>query len=168
MNKFLPGYSPEILIEIPPYRIPHLNSILKKLWIRISWFLKEAVPLVLLGVFFINVLYFFKVIDFLAYIFSPVISKIWGLPREVIGALIAGLLRKDIAVGMLRPLNLSLKQLIVGSTILSIYFPCAATFVVLIRELGVKDMIKSVMIMFLTTIIIGGILNFGLSFFWGG
>lgn len=168
MNKFLPGQSPEILIEIPPYRIPHPRSIFKKLWIRISWFLKEAVPWVLLGIFFINVLYFFKVIDFLAYIFSPVITKIWGLPREVIGALIAGLLRKDIAVGMLRPLNLSLKQLIVGSTILSIYFPCAATFVVLIRELGVKDMIKSVMIMMLTTIIIGGILNFGLSFFWGG
>ncbi|UCD15915.1 MAG: ferrous iron transporter B [Candidatus Omnitrophota bacterium] len=166
MNKFLGGQSPEILIEIPPYRVPHIGSILKKLWMRISWFLKEAIPLVLGGILLVNILYFFKVIDFFADIFAPVITKLWGLPKEVIGALIVGFLRKDVAVGMLRPLNLSLRQMIVGATILSIYFPCAATFVVLFRELGIKDMVKSVLIMVTTTIVVGSILNLILSL-WG-
>ncbi|MFH1318013.1 MAG: ferrous iron transporter B, partial [Candidatus Omnitrophota bacterium] len=163
MNKFVKGQSPEILIEIPPYRIPHLRSIFKKLWMRISWFLKEAIPLVLVGILFINVLYFFKVIDFFANIFAPIVTNLWGLPKEVIGALIVGFLRKDVAVGMLRPLSLSLKQLIVGATILSIYFPCAATFVVLMKELGIKDMAKSVLIMISTTVVAGFILNMILS-----
>jgi ferrous iron transport protein B len=165
MNKFLKGRSPEILIEIPPYRLPHLGSILRKLWARISWFLKEAFPLVLAGILFVNMLYFFRVIDFLANIFAPVITKLWGLPKEVIGALIVGFLRKDVAVGMLRPLGLSLKQLVVGATILSIYFPCAATFIVLIKELGIKSMIKSIFIMLATTITVGTILNIVLSLF---
>ena len=164
MNLFIKGQSPEILIEIPPYRKPHIISIFKKLWMRISWFLKEAFPLVLLGILLMNVLYFFRVIDFLAYISSPVITKLWGLPKEVIGALIIGFVRKDVAVGMLRPLNLPLRQLMVGATILAIYFPCVATFMVLVKELGIKDMLKSVFIMLFTATLVGFILNTILTF----
>lgn len=159
MNKLIKGQSPEILLEIPPYRLPHIGSILKKLWMRIGGFIKEAVPLVLTGILAVNILYFLRVIDFFAGVFAPVITKVWGLPKEVIGALLIGFLRKDVAVGMLRPLGLTLKQLIVGVTILSIYFPCAATFAVLCRELGIKDMVKSVMIMISTTVIVGFVLN---------
>ncbi|PJA62360.1 MAG: ferrous iron transporter B, partial [bacterium (Candidatus Ratteibacteria) CG_4_9_14_3_um_filter_41_21] len=74
-------------------------------------------------------------------------------------ALIVGFLRKDVAVGMLGPLNLTTKQLIIGSTVLAIYFPCIATFIVLIRELGIKDMVKSALLMILTAIIVGGLMN---------
>lgn len=163
LNKFLSGVSPEILIEIPPYRRPHLGAIFKKLGMRAGWFLKESLPLVLLGVFIVNILYFFNVIDFLSGIFAPVVTKIWGLPREVMGALIVGFLRKDVAVGMLRPLGLSLRQLIVGSTVLAVYFPCMATFFVLIKELGIKDMLKSALIMLVAALSTGAALNLVLS-----
>ncbi len=147
MNIFTKGQSPEILLEIPPYRRPYIKNVFRKLGFRISWFLKEALPLVLFGVLIVNIFYFLKIIDFFGSFFSPIINKLWGLPEEAIGALIIGFLRKDVAVGMLRPLSLSLKQLIVGSTILAIYFPCIATFMVLIKELGFKDMLKSMGIM---------------------
>jgi Fe2+ transport system protein B len=39
------------------------------------------------------------------------------------------------------------------------YFPCAATFATLIKELGVKEMIKITLIMIGSTIIIGGAMN---------
>ena len=159
LNVFISGRSPEILIEIPPYRKPYLKSILKKLLMRISWFLKEAFPLVLVGILIVNILYFLKIVDFLGGIFSPIITKLWGLPQETIGALIVGFLRKDVAVGMLRPLNLSLRQLITGTTILAIYFPCVATFMVLVKELGIKDMLKSTLIMLLTATLVGFALN---------
>lgn len=165
MNIFTKGKSPEILIEIPPYRRPHFKSVMKKLWLRIKWFFQEALPLVLLGILIVNILYFLRVIDFFANIFSPIVTKAWGLPKEAIGALIVGFLRKDVAVGMLRPLALSIKQLIVGATILAIYFPCAATFIVLTKELGIKDMIKSITIMVVVAVSVGTILNFLLSIF---
>lgn len=159
LNLFTRGQSPEILIEIPPYRKPHLKSILKKLWMRISWFLREAFPLVLLGILIVNILYFLKIVDFLGGVFSPIITELWGLPRETIGALVVGFLRKDVAVGMLRPLNLTLRQLITGATILAIYFPCVATFMVLVKELGIKDMLKSTLIMLFTATSVGFALN---------
>jgi ferrous iron transport protein B len=38
-------------------------------------------------------------------------------------------------------------------------FPCVATFVVLLRELGVKDTLKATGIMLLTALIVGSLLN---------
>jgi ferrous iron transport protein B len=159
LNRVLKGASPEILVEIPPYRIPQVQAVIKKLWMRLSGFLKEALPLVLLGVLFVNILYTLKIIDFFAYIFTPVLTGLWGLPKEAISALIVGFLRKDVAVGMLGPLNLSTKQLVVGSTVLAVYFPCIATYIVLIRELGIKDTLKSTSIMIVVALLIGILLN---------
>ena len=159
LNRVLKGESPEIFVEVPPYRLPYLGAVLKKLWIRIKGFLKEAVPYVLLGVFIINVLYSFGIIQFVGRLTAPVITGILGLPQDAVGALIIGFLRKDVAVGMLLPLGLNLSQLIVASVVLTMYFPCVATFAVLIKELGIKDMLKSALIMISSALIVGGILN---------
>ena len=114
---------------------------------------------ILLGVFVVNVLYLLKIIDLFSNIFAPVLTKLWGLPKEAIGALLIGFLRKDVAIGMLGPLNLTTKQLVVGSTVLAIYFPCIATFMVLVRELGIKDMLKAAMIMICVALFVGTLLN---------
>ena len=159
MNKVLKGTSPEILVEIPPYRIPQFLAVIKKLWMRVSGFLKEAVPYVLLGVLFVNILYALKIIDFISKVFSPLLTGLWGLPKEAVSALIIGFLRKDVAVGMLGPLNLTTKQLVIGSTILAIYFPCIATFIMLVKELGIKDMLKAAGIMMFVALTVGALLN---------
>jgi ferrous iron transport protein B len=159
LNRLLRGSSPEILLEVPPYRRPQIKALSKKTWMRVQGFIKEAIPYVLLGVLVVNILYALGVIDFLAGLFSPLITKLWGLPKETIGALLIGFLRKDVAVGMLAPLSLTSKQLVIGSVILAIYFPCAATFMVLLKELGIKDMIKSAFIMIAVAVITGALLN---------
>ncbi|MFH1847018.1 MAG: ferrous iron transporter B [Candidatus Omnitrophota bacterium] len=159
LNAIMPGKSPEILWEIPPYRLPQPGAVIKKLWMRVSEFLKEAVPFVLLGVFIVNILYLLGIFDFMARMFSPVLTKLWGLPRDTVAALFVGFLRKDVAVGMLAPLALSTKQLIIACTILAVYFPCMATFAVMVRELGIKDMAKSACIMLLTALVTGIALN---------
>jgi ferrous iron transport protein B len=159
MNLLLKGESPEIFVEIPPYRIPYLPGLLKKLWLRTRWFLQEAVPFVLLGVLAVNILYTLGIVDFVGKIAAPVVTGILGLPTEAVGALIIGFLRKDVAVGMLSPLALSAKQVVVASVVLTMYFPCVATFVVMIKELGVVDMAKSATVMVVSALFVGGVLN---------
>jgi len=159
MNLLLKGESPEIFTEIPPYRFPYIIGLLKKVWMRIKWFLKEAVPFVLLGVFIVNLFYSLNVIAFLARISAPVITNLLGLPTEAVAALVIGFLRKDLAVGMLVPLALSLKQLVVASVVLAMYFPCVATFAVLLKELGIIGLIKSTAIMVFSAFVVGSLLN---------
>ena len=159
MNRLLKGESPEIFVEIPPYRIPYFGALAKKLWMRVKGFLKGAIPFMLLGVFIVNILYSLGVIDFLSKLAGPVIKNILGLPSGAVASLLVGFLRKDVAIGMLVPLGLTLKQLVIASVVLAMYFPCAATFAVLVRELGVRDMIKSAAIMIFSAILVGGLLN---------
>jgi ferrous iron transport protein B len=160
LNRVLPGYSPEILLEIPPYRFPPLLILVRKLIFRIKGFIIEAVPVVLIGVMVINILLYFKLFDVMTGIFAPVVKGLFGLPEEAIVALAIGFLRKDVAVGMLMPLGLSAKQLFIAATLLAISFPCIATFIVLWKELGLKDLIKSTLIMIAVSIIVGATLNF--------
>jgi len=159
MNKVMKGHAPELFMEIPPYRLPYIGALLKKVWMRIVWFIREAVPWVLFGVFLVNMLYTLRIIEFLGKIVQPIVSGILGLPVEAVGALVIGFLRKDVAVGMLAPLHLTLKQLIIASVVLTMYFPCAATFAVLIKEFGIKDMLKSTLIMICSTLLVAGLLN---------
>ena len=159
LNKLVRGESPEIFLEIPSYRRPSFRAILKKTWMRIRWFLAEAIPFLFLGVAFVNLLYSFGVLQMLGTLFSPVTRVLFGLPGEASIALIIGFLRKDLAVGMLLPFGLSPAQLVIAATILTIYFPCVATFSVLLKELGLKDMLKSTLIMIGTAISVGFLLK---------
>jgi ferrous iron transport protein B len=159
LNHTVRGFSPELLIEIPPYRLPPWRSVLQKLWMRSYGFLKEAIPIILGAVLVINILYLLGVFDAIANFTAPVVTGLLGLPKEAVTALVIGFLRKDVALGMLAPLALSAEQLVVGSVVLAMFFPCIATFVILLRELGVVNMLRSVGVMISAALIVGGILN---------
>ncbi|MDI9624476.1 MAG: ferrous iron transporter B [Methanothermobacter sp.] len=156
LNKIMKGESPEIFLEIPPYKIPHAGTLLKKTWIRIRGFLLEAIPFVFLGILIVNLLYVMGIMKILTGILAPIFSNILGLPREAAATLIIGFLRKDIATGLLAPLHLSPEQLVVATTVLAIYFPCIATFIVLSKEIGIKGMIKIGILMVILAFLVGG------------
>ncbi|MFC1873643.1 FeoB small GTPase domain-containing protein [Chloroflexota bacterium] len=159
LNHFVKGFSPELLIEIPSYRMPLWRAVLQKLWMRAYGFLREAIPIILGAVLVVNIMYTLGVFNVIANFVAPVVTGLLGLPKEAVTAIVIGFFRKDVALGMLVPLALSTNQLVVGSVVLATFFPCIATFVVLIRELGVFGMIKSVGIMLLVALVAGGILN---------
>lgn len=162
LNRTLKGFSPELLLEIPPYRIPPLLAWLQKLLLRIKGFIIEALPVVFFGVLLVNILMYFHLFDILTGIFSPFLKGIFGLPKEAAVALAVGFFRKDVAVGMLMPLGLTAKQLFISTTLLAISFPCIATFVVLLKELGLRDLLKATLIMVISGLLVGGLLNLGI------
>jgi len=159
LNHTVHGFSPELLIEIPPYRLPPWSTVLQKLWMRIYSFLIEAIPFFLGAIIVMNLLYSLGIFEAIANITAPVITGILGLPKEAVSALVLGFLRKDIALGVLAPMALSIKQLVVGSVVLAMFFPCIATFVILLKQLGIINMLKAAFIMICVALIAGGVLN---------
>ena len=164
LNRYIKGDTPEIFLEIPPYRRPSLKTTGKKTWMRVKWFLKEAIPWLFFGVFIISVLQISGIMDILSNAFQPIMSGVFGLPGVVSIVLLTGFFRKDLAIGLLLALSATYTfnpmQLVIIAVMLTIFFPCIATFTVLIKELGIKDMIKSSAIMVSTAIIVGVILRF--------
>ena len=159
INRVARGFSPELLIEIPPYRRPSWRAVFTKLWMRVYGFLREALPIILIAIFAIGILYNLGVFDAIANFAAPVVSGLFGLPEDSVVAIVVGFLRKDVAIGLLAPLSLSATQLVVGCVVLTMFFPCIAAFVVLARELGVKGLLAAIGIMLAATVAVGGLLN---------
>jgi len=162
LNRLVSGISPEIFLDIPPYRQPSLPALAKKTWMRIRWFLKDAIPWLFFGVLVVNLFYAVGFMQWMGDVFSPITEGLLGLPHDATTALLIGFLRKDLAVGMLIPLNMHPLQLVIAATLLTVYFPCVATFVIMFKELGVRDTLKSVAIMVTVALLIGGIMRIGL------
>jgi ferrous iron transport protein B len=159
LSRIIGGESPEIFLEIPPYRVPDGIALFKKTWMRSKYFLKEAVPYVLLGVFLMNVLFITGVVDVVGSLAQPVVTGLFGLPKDAAATMVVGFLRKDVAVGMLAPLGMTAGQLVVASVVLAMYFPCVATFVVFMKELGLKNTVRSALIMVISATIVGTLLH---------
>ncbi len=163
LDKLVPGRSPAILLDVPPYRSPKSKDVFMKMQLRARSFFRVALPFVLLGCLVVNVLYWFGVIDWLSDLLEPVFVNWFGVPKETTGPLVMAFLRKDMATGMLGGLAeqgvLTLGQLLVSVVLVSIYFPCLATFIMLWKEGGVVDLLKAVGVMIVCFFVFGGLMR---------
>jgi ferrous iron transport protein B len=163
LHRFIGGESPEIFLEIPPYRTPDPKALLKKTFFRIKEFLKEAVPYIALGMLVMNFFYLTGLMHLIGQVLRPVVSGLLGLPSDAATSLVIGFLRKDVGIGMFAPLDLTAGQLVIASVVLAMYFPCVATFMVMTRELGISGTLKSVSLRLVAALIVGSLLNLALQ-----
>jgi ferrous iron transport protein B len=159
LHRFIGGESPEIFMEIPPYRMPNPGSLFRKTFIRVREFLKEAVPYIALGMIVMNFFYLSGLMHIIGEALRPVVSGLLGLPSDAATVLIIGFLRKDVGIGMFAPLDLSPQQLVVASVVLAMYFPCVATFMVMLKELGISGTLKSVALRLVAALLVGTALH---------
>ncbi len=159
LSKILPGETLELFLEIPPYRRPSLFTVRKKIWLRLSGFIKEAIPLIIAGVFFFGLLETSGLIALIGRLIGRPLLYLLGLPAETVGVIISGFLRKDVSIALLFPLNLTLKQKIISSLFLVLYLPCLSTGLIILKEFGLKKTLKVVGILLFSGILVGSLLN---------
>jgi len=162
LNALLPGGEEPLIMEIPPWRRPQLKNVLKKTVVRLREFLLKGTPLVLMGVLVVNLLYYTGLIGTLAGFLGPVVSGLFNLPGHVAASLVIGVLRKDVAVGVLRAVapGMTALQMLTAVAVVTLYFPCVGSLVVTLKELGPKRTLLMIVIMIIITIVVGGLLGF--------
>lgn len=159
LNVMVSGKSPEILVDVPTYRKPVLKNVTAKLWGRLKHFFRLAIPFVLTGVLAIQVLYWFGVIGWLGSVFEPILTGWFGVPAEASGPLVAGFMRKGLAVGLLGGIEMTTGQLITSVIIVTLYFPCLATFIMLLKEGGPKTLLKALAALAGAVFLFGGLMR---------
>lgn len=168
-SKVIPGERPDFFLELPPIRIPRIGNILMKTFSRIEWYLREAVPLFILGTFILFLLDKLRILGWLESVASPVIVSFLGLPEQTTGAFIMGFLRRDYGAAGLFQLSkqgiLNEDQIIVSIITLTLFVPCLASFFMIIKERGAKT--ASLMFILITgfALLVGGGVNLLLSLF---
>lgn len=155
LNRFFPGQAPTVLLEVPDLRWPQARTLSRKLISRLRSFFVEAVPFVLIGLLVVAAFYRTGLSDAFGRVAAPVVSSLWGLPPDSATVFIAGLLRKDLAVGLMEGFHFAAGQMATAAVVLTLYFPCLATFSVLFSELGFRDMLKASAIMLATSTVFG-------------
>ncbi len=164
--KVLPGEPTGLIMEMHPYKMPHLKTTAKQAWFRIKDFIYIALPLIIGSSFFIKILEIANLLDPIANLMSPITIGWLGLPAIVGIALIFGTLRKELTLVMLATLfgttNFSLiltpLQMIVFSLVTMLYIPCIATIAALIKELGWKKASIITIFEIMFAIFVGGIM----------
>jgi len=159
LNKVLKGETTELFVEIPPYRMIDLSLLLKKLYIRMKEFFADAVPLIILGIFIINILDVLGVVKIISETIGVPLSFLLNLPKEISIVLISGFLRKDVSISLLSPFDLTAKQFVVASIFLILYLPCVSTFFTLVKEQGIKNGLKILVLMLFVAFLISFIVN---------
>ena len=145
LAKLSPEDSPGLILEMPPFRVPTLKSILNRAWFQIKEFIFVAWPVLIGGSVTLALLNYFKLANFFNTIVSP-FTWILGLPKTVGVPLIFGILRKELTLIMLKQAvnttnlatALTQVQMITFTIFVIFYVPCLATLVVIRKELGGK------------------------------
>ncbi len=160
----VPGEKADFFLEIPPIRLPRMGNILMKTAGRIEWYLKEAVPLFVLGTFVLFVLDKTNVLRWLESAASPVVVSFLGLPEKTTSVLILGFLRRDYGAAGLFQLSkqglLSTDQIIVSIITLTLFVPCLASLFMIIKERGAKTAFLMFSLITTFALLIGGGVNF--------
>ncbi len=162
-NKIVRGRTTDFIVELPPLRVPQLGNIWLKTRHRIVWFLKEAVPLFIIGTFVLFILARFGALAMMEIAAQPVIGGLLGLPVESTAAFIAGFFRRDYGAAGLFDLfsqgMLSPNQVAVSMVVITLFVPCIASFFVMIKERGVYAALVMVAFILPFSILIGSLLN---------
>jgi ferrous iron transport protein B len=161
--RLIPGKRSELLIELPPLRWPVWSNVLTKTLARLEWYLKEVLPLFLIGTAVMFVLDRTGLLAWMTSAAEPFVSGWLGLPAEASAAFLQGFLRRDFGAtglfvmesqGMLSPL-----QVVVAMVTVTLFIPCVASVFVIAKERGWRTSFGMLFLIMPLAFVVGGLLN---------
>jgi len=168
-SKLIPGDPSDFVLELPPIRVPQFTNILVKTIARVQWYLKEAVPLFILGTFILFVADKVGALLFVQKMADPIVVGLLGLPSKAAEAFVIGFLRRDYGAAglfilakqnMLDPI-----QIVVSLVVMTLFVPCIANFFMMVKEQGLKAALYMAAFIFPFAVAVGAALNWALRTF---
>jgi ferrous iron transport protein B len=161
--KLYKGDTSEFILELPPMRRPLLGNVAVKTFARLEWYLKEVIPLFVLGTAMLFLLDKLDLLDKIARVGEPLVKGWLGLPKETAQAFLVGFLRRDYgAVFLLDAAKsgaMTPRNVLVAMVTITLFMPCIATLFMIARELGKKTAVWITVFVFVFAFLVGGLVN---------
>ncbi|RMF40826.1 MAG: ferrous iron transporter B, partial [Anaerolineae bacterium] len=170
--RLMPGERTPLVVELPPLRWPLLSNVLMKTLARLEWYVKEVIPLFLLGALLMFALDKLHILQALARAGEPLVQGWLGLPPQTSAAFLMGFLRRDFGATGLYVMNaqgmLSPEQVVVAMVTITLFVPCIASVLMIARERNWRTALGILTLVFPLALLVGGLLHRALVFFnWG-
>src|SRR3989338_8439160 len=164
--QILPGHRSDFMMEIPPIRRPTVFNILTKTVARLEWYLKEVVPLFIIGTLFLFLLDKLGALPRIQEFANPLVVGFLHLPKEATEAFLVGFLRRDYGATQFFDLfgkgRLDAIQAIVSLIVMTLFVPCLANTLMILKERGIRTMLAMVGFIYPFAFLVGGIVNWAL------
>jgi ferrous iron transport protein B len=161
--RVLPGERAQLLVELPPLRLPLFSNVLLKTLARLEWYIKEVIPLFLLGTLIMFILDKVGILALLIKAGEPLVSGWLGLPAQTSAAFLMGFLRRDFGATGLFVMEsqglLSPSQVVVAMVTITLFVPCIASVMMIAKERNWKTAATMLVVVFPLAFIVGGLLN---------
>jgi ferrous iron transport protein B len=160
LNKVLPGESSDLLIDLPPIRLPDLKNVFNKTYQQTVAFVKEAGPIFVLGAALITVMQKTGLLALITSLAEPVTVNWLGLPAETATAFVMGIIRRDFGAAGLTAIALTPAQVTISLITLTLFVPCIAAMMIMVKERNFKEAVYIWFGSWITAFITGGLVNF--------
>ncbi len=166
--RLIPGRRIPLVTEMPPMRLPLAGNVAKKTLGRLKWYLIEVIPLFLLGAFIMFLLDRAGILPAIIESAEPLVTGWLGLPKEAAAAFVMGFLRRDFGATGLFALSAALTpvQAVVGMVTITLFVPCIASLLMMVKEQGLKIAAAMVALIVPFAFLVGGLLNHLLRLVW--
>jgi ferrous iron transport protein B len=158
----------DFILEIPPIRLPNVKNLLIKTYYRLKWFLIEAVPLFIIGALVLFTMDKLRILNVVERMLSPLVVSFLGLPIKCVEAFLLCIARHEAGAVILMQLvktdQLDYVQACVSIIIVTCFVPCFANLMAMIKELGMKSALVMAGIIIVSSIFIGGAVNYLMRF----
>ncbi len=162
-SKVIPGDPSDFILEIPPIRMPQMSNLAIKTMARIEWYLREAVPLFVIGTLILFVADRMGWLLWMQQAAEPIVVGALDLPPKTTEAFLIGFLRRDYGAAglfdMARAGLLTNLQVVVSLVTITLFIPCLANFLVIIKEQGAKVASGIAVFIFPFAVIVGAAVN---------
>lgn len=159
LNRIMPGESTDLLIDIPPLRVPGIVNVFKKTLNKSTAFIKEAFPIFILGAVVISIMEVTNFLTAVQDVFAPVTIGLLNLPKEAATAFVMGIIRRDFGAAGLTELNLDPMSTLVSLITITLFVPCIATVLIMFKELSKKEGAIIWLTTFVVAFLAGGFVN---------
>ena len=139
LHSVLPGESTDLLIDLPPLRMPRGENVLKKTVTKSYAFLREAAPLFMLGALLITILQVTGLLEVIQDGLAPITNGLLKLPRETATVFIMGMIRRDFGAAGLEDMAIGPAETLVSLIVITLFVPCIAALIVILKERGLKE-----------------------------
>jgi len=159
LNRFMPGESTDLFIDLPPLRLPRPNNVVMKTWTKTKLFMLEAGPYFFYGALIISVAQITGLLSAVQDWVAPLTVGWLGLPREAATAFIMGIVRRDFGAAGLYGLSMTSAQTLVSLVTITLFVPCVASVMVIWKERGTRMGMMIWLGTFALAFIIGGLVS---------
>ncbi|MGB4442541.1 MAG: ferrous iron transport protein B [Coriobacteriia bacterium] len=136
LDRLTPGVSTDLLIDLPPLRLPRPGNVLKKTWVKVWGFMREVALFFLAGTALISALDISGALAAIQRAATPLTVSWLHLPAEAATAFVMGFVRRDFGAAGFFTMDLTDAQLFVAMVTITLFVPCIASMMVILKERG--------------------------------